>query len=58
MSTAGQLAIGALLVVVAFITVGLVEMVCTLDLGATMLCAVFVALATITLVAIYPSAGR
>ena len=58
MTAAGQLVIGALLVIAAFIIVGLVEMVCTLDLGASALCAVFAGLATVTLVAIYPTAGR
>lgn len=57
MTAAGQLAIGALLVVAAFITVALVELVCTLDLGAVALCAVFAGLATATLAMIYP-AGR
>jgi hypothetical protein len=33
-------------------------MIATLDLGATVLCAIFAGLATVTLCAIYPTAGR
>jgi hypothetical protein len=58
MTAAGQLVIGALLVVAMFIIGALVEIIATLDLGASALCAVFAGLATVTLVAIYPTAGR
>jgi hypothetical protein len=58
MTIAGQLVIGALLVVAAFAIGALVEMIATLDLGATALCAIFAGLATVTLCAIYPTAGR
>jgi hypothetical protein len=58
MTIAGQLVIGALLVVAAFAIGALVEMIATLDLGATALCAIFAGLATAILCAIYPTAGR
>lgn len=58
MTAAGQLVVGALLVVAAFVVVGLVEIVCTFDLGAVILCTIFAGLATAGLVAIYPTASR
>lgn len=51
MTAAGQFLVGALLVVVAFVVVGLVEIICTFDLGAVILCTIFAALATVALVA-------
>ena len=51
MTIAGQLVVGVLLVVAAFVVVGLVEIVSAFDLGAVMLCAIFAALATVGLVA-------
>ena len=58
MTAAGQALAAVALVVAAFVVVGLVEIVCTFDLGAVMLCAVFAGLATITLATIYPTAKR
>jgi hypothetical protein len=57
-TAAGQLVVGALLVVAFFAIGALVEIIATLDLGASALCAVFAGLATVTLVAIYPTAGK
>ena len=50
MTVAGQLVVGALIVVAFFAVTALVEIVSALDLGAFALCAVFVALATVALV--------
>lgn len=58
MTVAGQTLAAVALVVAAFVVVGLVEMVCALDLGGAMFCAVFAGLATVTLATIYPTAKR
>lgn len=58
MSAAGQLLIGALIVVAMLATNAVVELLATVDLGATVLCAIFAGLATVTLWAIYPSGDR
>ena len=50
MTIAGQLVVGALIVVAFFAVNALVEIVSALDLGAVALCAIFVALATVALV--------
>lgn len=58
MSAAGQLLVGALIAVAMLVINALVELLATVDLGATALCAIFAGLATVTLCAIYPSADR
>jgi hypothetical protein len=58
MTTAGQLVIGALIAVAILAVGALVEYIAALDLGATVLCAVFAALATVILCSIYPTRNR
>lgn len=57
MTIAGQILVSALIVVAMLIANALVELLATVDVGATVLCAIFAGLATVILWAMFPT-GR